>query len=283
LIALLLPAVQKVREAANRAKCSNHLKQLALACHNYHDATGHLPRAFDKVTNLSWTVYLLPYIEQDNLFKQTSQAPGDYTMTGKNDPYGLTKGVLLLCPSGTVDRMALGAPNNVTPPDLVPANTGAPPYTTHYFGVNGPRGTNSATGQPYTTGTDTHEGVPVATQGMFQRDTDITLTDVTDGTSNTLLFAEMSWVSPTYGTRYRSWLRGGDQGAATVGAFVVGCRNVTNPINAIFVANLIVPFNDVPFGSMHSGGANFALGDGSVRFLRESIDMSTYRALASRN
>jgi prepilin-type processing-associated H-X9-DG protein len=106
---------------------------------------------------------------------------------------------------------------------------------------------------------------------------------VTDGTSNTLLFAEMSWVSPTYGTRYRSWLRGGDQGAAAVGAFVVGCRNVTNPINAILTANLIVPFNDVPFGSMHSGGANFALGDGSVRFIRESIDLNTYRALASRD
>ena len=65
-------------------------------------------------------------------------------------------------------------------------------------------------------------------------------------------------------------------------AFVVSCRNVTNGINSIFTANLIVPYNDVPFGSMHPGGMNAAFGDGSVRFLRQSLDIATYRALASK-
>src|SRR5262245_17739990 len=76
LIGLLLPAVQKVREAASRMKCANQLRQLALACHNYHDAHGHLPPG--GITSLpnetpaynqgGWTVYVLPYMEQENLF-----------------------------------------------------------------------------------------------------------------------------------------------------------------------------------------------------------------------
>ena len=121
---------------------------------------------------------------------------------------------------------------------------------------------------------------------MFQRDGNITLAGVTDGTSNTLMIAEMSWVSPQFGTRYRSWVRGGEEYAGVVAgrpSFVVSCRNVTNAINSIFTANLIVPYNDVPFGSMHPGGMNAAFGDGSVRFLRQSITIATYRALASRN
>jgi prepilin-type processing-associated H-X9-DG protein len=100
------------------------------------------------------------------------------------------------------------------------------------------------------------------------------------------MVAEMAWMSAVYGTRYRTWVRGGDEYAGVVAgrpAHVVSCRNVVNPINAIFTANLIVPYNDVPFGSMHPGGMNACLGDGSVRFLRDSIDMAVYRALASRN
>jgi prepilin-type N-terminal cleavage/methylation domain-containing protein len=284
LIGLLLPAVQKVREAAARMKCQNNLKQLSLAAHNYHDAYSSLPRSFDRTTNLAWTVAILPYIEQDNLFRLIAKTAGDYTQAGKNDPYGLTKVATLLCPSSSVEKMATGAPNNVNAPDLVPANSGQPPFTTHYYGLNGPRGTNPVTAAAYPVGTGTHEGVPVAQSGMFQRDTDVRLTTVSDGTSNTIMFGEMSWVSPTYGTRYRTWLRGGDTGTGSgAPGFVVSCRNVTNPINSIFKANLIVPYNDVPMGSMHTGGANFANGDGSVRFIRDSIDMAAYRALASRN
>jgi prepilin-type processing-associated H-X9-DG protein len=103
---------------------------------------------------------------------------------------------------------------------------------------------------------------------------------VTDGTSNTLMIGEMSWESPRFGTRYRSWLRGGNLNTVS---FVVGCRNITNVINGMLRSNLIVPYNDIPMGSMHPGGANFALGDGSVRFVNETIPIATYRALASRD
>src|SRR5262245_64525466 len=70
LIGLLLPAVQKVREAANRMQCANNLKQMALACHNYHDVYVALPPGrLDHRGGLTWAVQLLPYLEQDNFFK----------------------------------------------------------------------------------------------------------------------------------------------------------------------------------------------------------------------
>ena len=288
LIGLLLPAVQKVREAVARMKCSNNLKQVGLACHNYHDVNNRLPPSFSTVTDLSWHVTILPYIEQDNLYRgfDLITANGDHTVLNRNNPYGLTKVVAYLCPSGPLERQAFGAPNNTNGDSdrIPPTASGEAAYSTHYYGVNGPRGTNPATGAAYAVGTTLHEGVPAATSGLFQRDTAVRMTSIPDGASNTIVIAEMSWTSPTYGTRYRTWVRGGD---AVVGAgrpaFVVSCRNVTDAINSIFTANLIVPYNDMPFGSMHTGGANFAFGDGSVRFLRQSLDMASYRALASRD
>ncbi|HVK14066.1 MAG TPA: DUF1559 domain-containing protein [Gemmataceae bacterium] len=289
LIGLLLPAVQKIREAANRMKCTSHLKQIGLAVHNYHDTNGRMPPAYDARTGLSWHVLILPFIEQDNLYKQFDQtnASVSHAIVGRNTPHGLVKIPIYQCPSSPLKEQAFGAPNNTNgPSDLIPANTGQPAAIPHYYGVNGPRGTNPATGTAYPVGTATHEGVPAATSGMFQRDGNLTLGAVTDGLSNTIMVAEMSWISPQYGTRYRTWTRGGEEYAGVVTgrpAFVVSCRNVTNGINAMQTANLIAPYNDVPFGSQHPGGMNVGFGDGSCRFLRQSITINTYRALASRD
>jgi prepilin-type processing-associated H-X9-DG protein len=212
--------------------------------------------------------------------------PGSYsTVPNRNNPFGLTRVKNYLCPSSTVDRMATASPPNmVNPPDLVPANTGQPPYTTHYYGVTGPRGVNPATGTSYPVTAGTFDGIPMATSGVFQPDRigttrfgPVTLTGITDGTSNTIMIAEMSWNS-AFGTRYRSWLRGGDGDFYSPAA-----RNLTNAINSGIKSNLIGQYGDIPMGSMHTGGANFALADGSVRFLRETVDMITYRALGSRN
>jgi prepilin-type N-terminal cleavage/methylation domain-containing protein/prepilin-type processing-associated H-X9-DG protein len=287
LIGLLLPAVQKVREAAARMKCQNQVKQIALAVHNFHDATGALPACHNSDVQLSWSVFVMPYMEAGNQFNaMNTTTPGNFsTVANRNNPHGLTRIANYLCPSATIERMLVVAPNNWNDPDRVPAGaSGQPPYTIHYYGVTGPRGTNPATNAAYPVTTGTHDGVPMATTGMFQpdrfgtaRNQAVTLVGVTDGTSNTFMLAEMSWTS-TFGTRYRSWLRGGDGGN-----FSPGARNLLNAINSGKIANRIAQYNDVPFGSNHTGGANFGLGDGSVRFVRDSIDLTTYRSLGSRN
>jgi prepilin-type N-terminal cleavage/methylation domain-containing protein/prepilin-type processing-associated H-X9-DG protein len=283
LVALLLPAVQAAREAARRMRCQNNLKQIGLASHSFHDVTGELPRAYSPTTGLSWHVNILPYIEQNSLFNNfdTTTLNPSHTAPNRNDPYGLMIIQTYQCSSCPVKRQLFNPPNNTNgPSDLIPPNTGTPAAVPHYYGVNGPRGGN------YPVGTTLHEGVPAATSGIFQRDGTIRIARITDGTSNTLMVAEMSWVSTQFGTRYRTWVRGGDEYTGIVAgrpSFVVSCRNVTNPINAMLNANLIVPYNDIPFGSMHSGGMNACMGDGSVRFVNQNLSMTAYRALASRD
>src|SRR4029079_6744109 len=253
LVALLLPAVPVAREAARRMRCQNNLKQIGLASHNLHDITGEMPKAFSPTTGLSWHVYILPYIEQQALFNNfdTTTVNPSHTAPNRNDPNGLVIIQAYQCTSCPVKRQLFKPPNNTNgTTDLIPPNTGTPAAVPHYYGVNGPRGAS------YPVGTALHAGVPAATSGIFQRDGTIRMARITDGTSNTIMVAEMSWYSTLYGTRFRTWVRGGDEYAGIVAgrpSFVVSCRNVTNPINGIFSANLVVPYNDMPFGSMHSG------------------------------
>jgi prepilin-type N-terminal cleavage/methylation domain-containing protein/prepilin-type processing-associated H-X9-DG protein len=292
LIGLLLPAVQKVREAAARMSCQNKMKQIGLAIHNYHDANGSLPPSMSDVTGLGWQVTVLPYLEMDSLYRQMDHTtPGrNHTITNRNNPFGLTRVNAYLCPSAVLERQGRGPTDNSNAgtTDLIPPTAaGQPAYTTHYYGLNGPRGTHPVSGGNYPVGTVTHEGVPTARSGMFQRTAFSTsLSGVPDGTSNTLLVGEMSWSSDRFGSRFRTWLRGGDEGANSPtngGSFSVSCRNVMKPINSGLTSNQLVPYNDMPMGSLHPGGANFTFGDGSVRFLQQSIDIATYKSLASRD
>src|SRR6478672_10073725 len=233
LVALLLPAVQVAREAARRMRCQNNLKQIGLASHSHHDVVGELPRAYVPNTGLSWHVNILPYIEQGSLFNNfdTTTLNPSHTAPNRNDPYGLIIIPVYQCTSCPVKRQLFNPPNNTNgPTDLIPPNTGTPAAVPHYYGVNGPRGGN------YPVGTSLHEGVPAATSGIFQRDGTIRMARVTDGTSNTIMVAEMSWYSTLYGTRFRTWVRGGEEYSGVLAghpSFVVSGRNVTNPINGI--------------------------------------------------
>jgi hypothetical protein len=278
LVALLLPAVQAAREAARRMSCQNNMKQLGLGLHNYHDTYKTLPPAWIITNELSWLVLVLPFIEQQPLYDQMNLNAGPYTATGKNNPFGLTNLEVLHCPSSPAPRMLMDPPNNVNPPDLV---NNQPPYTTHYYGISGPRGVNPVDGLNYRVNTTkpAFEGVRVSIEGMSRFPDPVQLDDVTDGTSNTLMVGEMSWTSKQFGTRYRSWLRGGDDGSQ---AYAVCAKNIVLAINAGRKTPAISPYQDIPMGSMHPGGANFTLGDASVRYLSEDIDITNYRSLASR-
>jgi prepilin-type N-terminal cleavage/methylation domain-containing protein/prepilin-type processing-associated H-X9-DG protein len=293
LIGLLLPAVQKVREAAARMSCSNKLKQLGLALHNYHDANGKLPpgaqaRVFPipptnpvtYVDGTSWITFILPQIEQDNLFRQYNFALG-YNTTA-NTAVALNVIPTLYCPSGPDAKTRLDPNGNVQ-------NA----VTTHYYGLMGPGGSTNPTTLTiggttftYTIGNPVTNGA-FSTHGMLSQYRDepgsvttgrtLKLTDVTDGLTNTLMLGERSVnLGPGQTAHdYRSWTRGQAGGSGS-------CKNVTNPINSTWY-NGSNNFNDISMGSNHSGGANFALGDGSVRFIRQSIDLNTYKASSSIN
>jgi prepilin-type N-terminal cleavage/methylation domain-containing protein/prepilin-type processing-associated H-X9-DG protein len=266
LIALLLPAVQKVREAAARTQCTNNLKQLGLALHNYHDSHGAFPAGGSAVNRLGWHVYVLPYVEQDNLYKQFNlTANASYTLTPGRLEFGVVKVPPYFCPSALVLTGNFAS-------ELV---GGQQPFTTHYYGVLGPTGTNPATAQPYRTfiNPGSTQG-PYAEQGAFHRAQGNRITDITDGTSNTLAVGEISFFNDQSSARYRTWIRGcNDSNACS------SCKNVTNALNSPGTS----VYNDIAFGSKHSGGSNFCMADGSVHFVGASISLNTYRSLASRD
>jgi len=283
LIGLLLPAVQKVREAAARMKCQNNLKQLGLGVHSYHDTYSRFIPAGSTVTWLSWHVGILPYIEQTALFNKVSQTAGNYITIGKYDIPVNNRVATFLCPSQTeAEKMILAPtpPHNVNFPEVI---NNQPPYTTHYYGVGGPAGVNPITAGNYIYEINDPTHGRMGKQGMFQRTDTVKLENITDGTSNTLMVGEMSWspgpITPSNiaGTRFRGWARGCDD--PTITQVCGGIKTISNAINAY--SNTL--FNEMPFGSQHTGGTNFAMGDASVRFLNASININAYRAAASYN
>jgi prepilin-type N-terminal cleavage/methylation domain-containing protein/prepilin-type processing-associated H-X9-DG protein len=269
LIGLLLPAVQKVRDAAGRIRCQNNLRQVVLALHSYHGDKGRFPKSGDAVNELSWHVEILPQLEQHALYTNIDKGPGLFTAPNKLR-WAQEKVGMYLCPSGLLEKMGVGPTDNINTPELW---NNQPPYTTHYYGVFGPKGVNPLTGLAYKVeNLGPHGGF--AEQGFFTRNVSRKMSDVEDGTSNTFAVGESSWFNPITGTRYRAWLRGCDTNLTCA-----GCRNVVNGINTYAIGT----FTDMAFGSSHTGGTNFGMADGSVRFVSERIRLSIYLATSSRN
>jgi prepilin-type processing-associated H-X9-DG protein len=296
LIGLLLPAVQKIREAANRMKCSNNLKQIGLALHNYHDVNGLFPPGGEYGVNRnddwgsdqgSWAVWTLPFVEQDNLYRRISPRISVYNSVGGGIggvPMGERRVNVLRCPS-----------------DDWPIND---PVISNYVGSLGPQCStgglsyepNQGWCQPENSGlgggfnnmgyrwSPDHGNTRTAAdiRGMFNRlGAEINMASVSDGLSNTIMIGE-------HLPKMSDHLQGGwwhfNGGMAHNSTIVpINARSDgTDPNDPIRSAprNWNVSFG---FKSRHSGGANFLFGDGAVRFLRESIDHRTYQLLGCRN
>ena len=287
LIGLLLPAIQKVRGAAARIKCENNLKQLALGLHSYHEAHQAFPASTypgnpigNGIPGVSWHALILNYIEQPALATMVQPDQQAYYTANNNLLLGGYMIPMFLCPSYS----QINSSNNIDSP-----GNGVLAYTTHYVGNAGPIGTNPATHAAY--GQNVSPQGSMATQGVLPYipsvysgagippQVPITLSQIADGTSNTLMLFEVAWdgleVAPG---SLRAWQRGiaWDNDST-------GCKNVAAGMRALKY-NGGTDWNDISMGSNHGGGCNAALADGSVQFLLSNIDLnSVLLPLASRD
>ncbi len=268
LIALLLPAVQAAREAARRAQCSNNLKQLGLAWLNYEDTYKTLPPAAISSNQLSWHVLVLPFIEQMPLYQKFSFMAGGYSASGRDVVAYPARVFAYLCPSNGQDIYT-------TAGDPYERYNGEKSLSMHYLGILGPKGNNTfANNQPYKCTDSAKSYGGVCDQGTSAYPKAVKLAEVTDGTSNTYLLGERARKTDYL----RTWIRGYYY-ESTPGNLIYAAKNVVNPINS----DLGNYTSDAAFGSLHPGGCQFGMTDGSVRFVSETINLTIYFAMASRD
>ena len=280
LVSLLLPAVQSARESARRTQCNNNLKQLGLAIQMYLDTYNvYPPGGMSGGNQLSWQALILPYIEMKGLQNDINYNYDAASLGWSLPAAGLTKVPTYICNSAP-STIHTTTPN---PPNVAKDDIGG--YTTHYYGIMGPIGLNrSRTGNPAYKFLQLANPSPAvasqfATQGVLGRDSKNLFQDIIDGSSNTFLLGEIAWFDAD---SYRSWLRG--CGGNATGFYCGGCKNVEFAINSTaWTTGADGDLNRVSFGSMHPGGSQFAMCDGSVRFINQSVDMVVYLATASMN
>jgi len=305
LIALLLPAVQAAREAARRVECTNNLKQIALAAHHYHDAVRSFPPGIllsqydvkkGQYRGASLFVFLLPYIEQGSLYSQWDFSDPNKNFNGELQSRA-ARGPNLLCPS---------EPENENPLYYATRLTGSSVdrhiKVTSYGGNAGTRSYHPDSGFLKTDGVFFGVG-PGSQPRPNQRP--VRLTDIKDGTSNTLLFGERSRRDPNYNSfaeqgwdwpfrYYGNWC---GTSRKALSHFTLSSYSPINyrlpfsyesragaspPADSAADFKYYIDLRVCAFGSSHPGGASFALADGSVRFLSESIPLVTLRALSTR-
>jgi prepilin-type N-terminal cleavage/methylation domain-containing protein len=270
LIGLLLPAVQKVREAAARSQCSNNLKQLALAAHNYHDANGFLPANRTADGNaVTWAVLILPYIEQDNVYRLFDQTG----LRFRNAPQAAREANIktFFCPSRRTGPQIVPASEDrdgTTPPPPAPRQSGT---AGDYATCVGDRHNSTGLG-----GMD-------ASNGAFMRGDvriRVNLVGITDGTSNTFFIGEKHVHRDRY-LRDRSLSPvGGDGSIFNADGIRSYCR-LAGGNNWALARTIDDPSNE-KFGSLHTAVVQFGLGDGSVRGFRTSVPNATLTAFATR-
>jgi prepilin-type N-terminal cleavage/methylation domain-containing protein/prepilin-type processing-associated H-X9-DG protein len=277
LIGLLLPAVQKVREAASRAKCQNNLKQIGLGLHNYHDVYRRFPPGGASIAGMtgandsqSFHVFILPYVEQSALFSQFNLAAAYLTAPNRN--LGSSKVPVYLCPSNAVNLYTENNGENPT--------TGDRGWTSHYIGNMGPHEVGTTR---YLVDLSVATNGGQAQQGVLGANTKVSLPQIADGSSNTFLVGESSWTrgDASVAVGYRVWHRGCNSANALACG---GCRNVANGLGTVWAAGgASAAYNNYSFGSTHPGGTNFLFGDGSVRSVGNDTTLGVLLATASRD
>ncbi|RCS43240.1 DUF1559 domain-containing protein [Bremerella cremea] len=285
LIALLLPAVQQAREAARRMQCSNQMKQLGLALHNYHDTFGSFPpgtiitQTSTTQGNWCWGSFILPFLEQENLYDAIQV--GKTTLTSAiADPVRLSLMQKRLdsfrCPSDT--GTDLNEIHLICDQQLAMSN---------YIGNNASRSLRANPGPPTSTGAIS------SANGVFFANRGVRFADIADGTSNTIAFGERAW----------------QLNGAVIGAGVVfGMRDDVEAVNDnnrgliqthgcgyVPINSTVSPYSQPlhyrrNFSSQHPGGFQAVFCDGSAHFITETIDHdistaqcdSTFERLLSR-
>jgi len=325
LIGLLLPAVQKVRQAAARVQCQNNLKQHALACHNYSDqhkgllppsgASNNAPYGSGGSWGFSWRVWVLPFVEQDTLYKQIEPF-----MTGVSQP-GWTGGLpapsTLKCSdvlNGVVVQV-FRCPSSNMPLKAVSGANGATIMVSDYVGLTG------ADNGVITGWTDSRRFVNAATGngggiqmggGALIPNTDVKLASMPDGTSNVILITEQSdtfSIGPAgsttkvawNATSYHGWAIGmsatGIPPASPGDGRPFGATTIHYPINLKDYPSVVAPSGDcspavgicvtssplTPPMSTHPGGVNASMCDGSVRFLSDTLSLDILGKMAVRD
>lgn len=291
LIGLLLPAIQKVREAASRLQCQNNLKQIALAAHQHHDARRRLPPGVHDVAGRYTTLFveMLPYLEQRSLHQQWNFADVVDNWRGGTDSRAATVFPILVCPSMPVTANPLPFPES----------NQAAAITT--YGGNG--------------GTRMLPVEDARRDGVFFINMRVKLLDIHDGTSQTVMFGERitedgaldSWIyaplepAPdpplqpmtihAVWAPFGPWVAGSFLGATATINYTHPVRYEPPPPTFPPMPPPPVPWTNLEqqwydrlgaFGSNHPQGANFALADGSVRFIEQTIPPSTLHAICTR-
>lgn len=270
LIALLLPAVQQARSAARRTQCKNNLKQIGLALHNYTEAFNKIPPAFcwgdgeladaiagnstangrDDVDVFAWSVFILPYLDQKPLYEQMG-ATESFSISGGGSAVQLGHVQMVIpgyrCPSDPTEDVSIaGAAGTINFPGGETKTAGV----SNYLGNFG----NSSQPNCLPNGPSTDPG-----NGVFFQNGSISFRDFIDGASNSIAVGEVSFRQRAPGTRPGvGWWIGGDRSAR---------RNILRSVRLPMNMR-----NFAAFGSVHPGGAQFLMMDGSVQFLNENMN-----------
>ncbi len=299
LIGLLLPAVQKVREAAQRMSCQNNLKQLGIACHNYNDTIGELPPAVMMNSGVSnktiatgqnfgpnWVVLILPHIEQDNLYRQASSSIQSYMTTGDANwrVVRSTRVKGMLCPSDPANKQEYTG---------VGGNWARGNYACNAGGIHGP-GTAWLTTEMGSSPKNAWGwgGLPttLSAGGVMCINFAHSVARIPDGASNTVMLGEVrsgAMLSPV--DPRGTWALGFPGASVICGHFSWDCTTPnTTEDNADDCEGAInvpqdrmgawtgCPYQQAESRSKHAGGVNVCLADGSVRFVKDTISQGNW-------